>query len=215
MPKAIKRNQTEPVAGARARCTRFLALSALLAMAFIALALVTRPASPQSDSTQTQATTTSQPAAAPKTDPPGTIDGAKNPELIPDEVALRMIVLAVAESADAPPEAKARARAKLNPIGLSDEDATAVLDLLADYQSQADAVGQQEAAVLLSAPMPHPDSTAYKQLVDLGKQKNDLVTSAVAALPMKLSAEGRQKLAAFLPQAKRGMKIIPTPPMQK
>jgi len=50
---------------------------------------------------QSATTATAEQASAITPDPPGTIDGAKNPELIPAEVALRMIVLAIAEPSDA------------------------------------------------------------------------------------------------------------------
>jgi tRNA-binding EMAP/Myf-like protein len=141
-------------------------------------------------------------------DPPGTIDGAKNPEMIPDDVALRMIVLAVAEPTNASEEQKQRARAKIASIGLSDEDAAAFLALLAQFQDEVDAVDKRVAEIYQATPFPDPASTVYKELVDLGNQKDQLATDAVAAIPAKLSQNGLTKLGAFLPQAKRGMKII-------
>ncbi len=119
--------------------------------------------------------------ASPGADPPGTIDGAKNPELIPDEVAYRMIVLAIAEPANATDAATERARAKLGPIGFSEDDAAAFLTLLSEYQTQADTLDKQAAAVYLRSPIPHPASTDYQQLVELGKQKSQLAANAVAA----------------------------------
>jgi hypothetical protein len=102
-----------------------------------AFSMIATQALPQIESSQTPSSTTQQQAVTPVPDPPGTIDGAKNPELIPDEVALRMIVLAVAEPPDATEEQKARAQAKLNPIGLSEEDTIALLALLGEFHSQA------------------------------------------------------------------------------
>lgn len=165
--------------------------------------IVRTPAAPQSETTTAEGQTTA-PA-----DPPGTIDGAKNPELIPNEVALRMIVLAVAEPADATEAQKGRALAKLSPIGLSKEDTIAFLGLLADFHSQAKALDEQSAQIYARTPIPHPDSVDYEQLVDLGAQKNKVLNDTVAAIPARLSAEGLQKLAAFLPEAKKGIKIIP------
>src|SRR5262245_48959152 len=54
----------------------------------------------------------------PQLDPPGTIDGAKNPELIPDEVAYRLVLLAFAERENASEAEQARFRAKIAPAGL-------------------------------------------------------------------------------------------------
>ena len=153
--------------------------------------------------------------ASPGADPPGTIDGAKNPELIPDEVAYRMIVLAIAEPANATDAATERARAKLGPIGFSEDDAAAFLTLLSEYQTQADTLDKQAAAVYLRSPIPHPASTDYQQLVELGKQKSQLAANAVAAIPARLSEDGVEKLRIYLPQAKKGMKIIPDTPMPK
>ena len=45
----------------------------------------------------TSALAAGPPQAAQSVDPPGTIDGAKNPELIPDDVAYRVVLLALAE----------------------------------------------------------------------------------------------------------------------
>jgi hypothetical protein len=158
---------------------------------------------------QTETTASTEQSTAPAPDPLGTIDGAKNPELIPDEVALRMIVLAVAEPADATEAQKERALAKLNPIGLSEEDTVAFLNLLAEFQGQADALDKQAAEVYLRAPFPHPASTDYQQLANLGNQKSELISNTAAAVPLVLSQDGLLKLTAYLPQAKTGMKIIP------
>jgi hypothetical protein len=180
------------------------------ALALVVLRVVVTGAPPQGPT----ATTGAQ-ARIPKPDPPGTIDGAKNPELIPDEVAYRMIVLAVAEPPGASAEAKERARAKLNPIGLSEDDAAAFLGLLAEFRNQVDALDRQAADILVRAPIPHPASVEYRQLVDVGKQKNQLITDTVAAFPARLSQDGLRKLSAYLPQAKKGMKIIPDMVMPK
>lgn len=158
---------------------------------------------------QTETVTTLDQGGAIAPDPPGTIDGAKDPELIPDDVALRMIVLAVAEPTDATEEMKERAQAKLNPIGLSEDDTAAFLGLLAEYQTQVDALDKQVSDIYVRAPIPDPASTDYKQLLELGKQKYQLTSDAVAAIPVKLSEDGLLRLQAYLPQAKKGIKIIP------
>jgi hypothetical protein len=166
--------------------------------------IVGTTAAPQ---TETTASTEQTSIIAP--DPLGTIDGAKNPELIPDELALRMIVLAVAEPGDATEAQKERARAKLRPVGLSEEDTAAFLDLLTQFQAQAVALDKQAAEVYVRAPIPHPASTEYEFLIDLGKQKDRLTANTVAAMPAKLSQEGFEKLLTYLPEAKKGIKIFP------
>ncbi len=138
-------------------------------LAVLASVLFVLKSNPGSSLAQTEEPAAQEQPGAPNPDPPGTIDGAKNPELIPDEVAYRMIVLAVAEPADATDEQEERARAKLNAIGFSDDDAAAFLTLLAEFQTQAKALDRQVAEVLVRAPIPHPASTDYRQLVELGK----------------------------------------------
>jgi len=98
---------------------------------------------------------------------------------------------------------------------LSEDDAAAFLSLLAELQTQADTLDKQAAEIYARAPIPHPASTDYKALLDLGRQKDQLVGDAVAALPAKLSEDGLQKLSAFLPEVKKGMKIIPDTVMSK
>jgi hypothetical protein len=146
---------------------------------------------------------------ATKAEPPGVIDGKKNPELIPDEVALRMIVLAAAEPADASEAQKERALAKLRPIGLSDLDTLALMNLLGEFRARTDEVNKQIADVRVRAPIPHSASTEYKLLVELSTQKRQIADDTVAALPARLSQEGLAKLSVYLPEVKKGIKITP------
>jgi hypothetical protein len=203
-----------PRAQSSARRQAMWIAMALIALSALAVAHMTlaNPLHLSSTVARAQTAGTSQ-TAVPPSDPPGTIDGAKNPELIPDDVALRMIILAVAEPADAPPEAQARARAKLNAMALSEEDATAFLSLLEGFRAQADPIGKQAADIWARSAFPSPGSTDYGQLSNLGKQRQQLIAGTVAALPSRLSKEGQKKLAAFLLQAKRGMKVFPEMPM--
>ncbi len=180
--------------------TVIFSLCAVLAVGFATLG----GGAPQADAPSAQTTA----AVAPQ-DPPGTIDGAKNPELIPDEVALRMIVLAVAEPPDATDEMKERARSKLNPIGLDEDDAIAFLALLSEFQGQAEDLDEQANAILVRAPIPHTASTDYSSLVEIGRQRDQLLGNVVAAIPARLSGQGLERLMAYLPQAKKGMKITP------
>lgn len=85
MPKPISRNQNKSASQAQLRWSRLLPPAVLAILAVVALVMMAQPASPQLESSQTQ--TTAAAAPAPQPDPPGTIDGAKNPELIPDEEA--------------------------------------------------------------------------------------------------------------------------------
>jgi len=207
-PKPEKARLPSPAQPASATSSHGLSLAVfgagLIALVLGGIMIVGTAAAPQSETV----TTAEQISAIPP-DPPGTIDGARNPELIPDAVALRMIVLAVAEPADATEAQKERARAKLRPIRLSENDATTFIELLAEFRAQADALDEQVSEIYVRAPIPHPASTDHRQLVELANKKNQLVSDTVAAIPARLSEDGLVKLGSYLPEAKKGMKMFP------
>ena len=84
--------------------------------------------------------------------PTGIVDGAKNPELIPDSAAYRLYFITVSELPNALAEQKNRQRAHLGKIGLKDPDLEALIgtletfkvhyaDLTATYNTTAEAAG--------------------------------------------------------------------------
>jgi hypothetical protein len=143
-------------------------------------------------------------------DPPDTIDGAKHPELIPDDVAYRLIFLAVAEPEGAPAARIALARAKIAPARLSEDDAEAFLALLAAFRKQFDALNAQERDLLRRNFAVHPLSTIAEQLGGIRAQRAKLFADTIAALPARLSDEGMAKLDAHLQKEKHGMKMFPS-----
>jgi len=147
-------------------------------------------------------------------DPPGTIDGAKNPELIPDEVAYRLVLLAIAEPENAADAQKARFQAKVAPAGLDGNDAEALLGILGPFQSQLDAADAQGSQILARDPIPPSGSPDYQQLLQLGQQKDTALAQAISALPARLSADGVAKFQAFVQIQKKGMKYLPDAPMK-
>jgi hypothetical protein len=155
-----------------------------------------------------------QPPPAPAADPPGTIDGSKNPELIPDDVAYRLVLLAVAEPENASDAQKARFRAKIASAGLKEEDTEAFRVILGALQKQLDALSAQAAQIMARDPLPLPGTPDYQQLVDLSKQRDPVFVEAMSALPARLSADGVAKLQAYVQNAKRGMKYLPETPMR-
>lgn len=209
MPKRTSRQENETASGPRKRGSPVLAPLGLVALAVVALVVVTRPASPQLDSAQTQTSGGAQPVVAPQPDPPGTIDGAKNPELIPDDTAYRLVFLAFSEPEDATDAQKARFRAKLTAAGLDEDDTEAFRLILGHMQTQLDDVRAQEDAVLAANPMPHPDSTGATKLTELSRQRDSYVAEAMSALPGRLSADGLGKFHDFILTQKRGMKLLP------
>ena len=159
--------------------------------------------------TQTQPAQRRPPAA---TDPAGMIDGAKNPELIPDDVAYRLVLLAVAEREDATDAQKARFRAKIASAGLKEDDTVALLVIVGALQKQLDALNAQANQILARDPLPLAGTPDYQQLVELSKQREPVFAQAMSALPARLSADGAAKLLAYVQKEKRGMKYLPENP---
>jgi len=148
-------------------------------------------------------------APAPVPDPPGTIDGSKNPELIPDSTAYRLVFLALAEPQNPTPEQKAQAQGKMAPIGFSSDDADAFLALLGEFDTTMSSINAQLAQIAARSPILSPGSTDAQTVLDLNNQTTQLFSDTIAALPARLSAHGVARLQTYVQQAKRGMKIIP------
>jgi hypothetical protein len=165
---------------------------------------------PQEANTTTQAQV---PTAKP--DPPGTIDGSKNPELIPDDVAYRLVLLAVAEPEDATDTQKARFRAKIAPAGVDEEDTEAFLGILGPFQKQLDALNTQAEEIRARNPFPRPGAVDYQKLLELSKQRQQVFAEAMSAVPARLSLAGAAKLQAYVQNKKRGMKYLPDMPMPR
>jgi hypothetical protein len=153
-----------------------------------------------------------QPQSDPTANPPGVIGGAQNPELIPDQVAYRMVFLAAAEPQDASDAEKARFRAKIGPAALSDEDTEAFRLILGTLKGQLDALNAQANQVLARDPLPPSGSPDYQQLAGLAAQRQPFFDQAMSALPARLSPEGWANLQAFVQNEKRRMKYLPENP---
>jgi hypothetical protein len=153
-----------------------------------------------------------QPQTAPS-DPPGTIDGSKNPELIPDIVAYRLVLLGIAEPENATDAQQARFRAKIASAQLNEDDLQMLLGILGTFQNQMDALTAQANQILARDPIPFAGTPDYQSLVGLSKQREPVFNQAMSALSARLSADGAAKLQAYVESAKRGMKYLPESPM--
>lgn len=162
--------------------------------------------------TQETSSTTNLDTQATTPDPPGTIDGAKNPELIPDDVAYRVLLLAIAEPEDASPEQKARARAKIVRAQLSEDDEVLFLTMATQYKTQIDSLAAQAAQITNGIALVHPDSVQGRQLSQLGRQQDQVLVNTIAAVKSRLSVGGSEKLDAHVQSIKRKMKLYPPPP---
>lgn len=217
--------RTSPRFGARNVAFGLVILASLLAFAAVILRPITS-AKPQSESgtccmepsSSSTATTEETPPAAPADsqltipDPPGTIDGSKNPELIPDEVAYRVLMIAVAEPEDAAEEQKARARAKMHAAHLNDADLDLFLSTANRFVSQVDAIAARAENVRGTIAVIHPDSIEGHQLSQLAREQDLTLINAIGGLRANLSIVGAEKLQAHVQNIKRKITIYPPPP---
>lgn len=145
-------------------------------------------------------------------DPPGTIDGSNNPELIPDEVAYRVLMLAVAEPEDSTKEQLARAHAKIARANLSDDDETVFLVTASRFKDKVDALQAQAVQITSGFVFVDPHSVQGQQLSQLGKQQDQALDDALSTFQSRLSVSGVEKLQAHVQSIKRKMKLYPPPP---
>ncbi|MGD0223249.1 MAG: hypothetical protein ABSF71_12995 [Terriglobia bacterium] len=141
--------------------------------------------------------------------PPGTIDGAKHPELIPDEVAYKMLFLSVMEPANLTDAQRARQEAKLRMIGFSEEDKAGFLAKLGEFRDRMRDCGARTAEILKATPNPPRDSAERQELSDIEEQATAGVTDTVEALRTGLTQEGFGKFQARMLGFKRTIKAFP------
>jgi len=201
----------------------FFTLLAIFSLSLITLFLrsrvpnVSRAQTEQSSSapccgeTQQGAPAAAQPATA-KPDPPGTIDGSKNPELIPDDAAYRAVFVALAEREEATEAEKAVFRDTAASTGLDEQDTEALFRILAAFRKQMDDLRAQAKQILTRNPIPLAGTSDYQQLVELSKKQGAAFREATSALPARLSLEGVAKFDAYVQKEKRRMKYRPDMP---
>lgn len=149
-------------------------------------------------------------------DPPGTIDGSKTPDLIPDHIAYTLVFRAIAEPENATEEQIVRARAKIRSIGLNDSESLTIIRLTARFRKAVESLDSQAVAIHKRAthndgkPSPFgPGSAEEQELRSLSQQKTALALNRIQDLATELSAESVQRMRDFVQRAKAQMKFIP------
>jgi hypothetical protein len=193
---------------------RFLAPVTLVVLVGVALLVVAIGDTSQvgTAAPQNQTAGAKQPVTSAHPDPPGTIDGSKSPELIPDDDAYRLVLLGFAEPENPTPAQEARMRGKIAPAELDKDDTDALIRILEHFQTQLDGLRVQENAVFAANPIPHPDSVGATKLAEISHERDGVFVEAMSALPARLSAPGAAKLHDFIQKQKHGMKVFPDMP---
>ena len=145
-------------------------------------------------------------------EPPGAIDGAKNPALIPDEAAIKIFMLVLAEPANATPSELARQRVKIARAKLNETDISIVQRRMADFDQQHKMLKAQAESLFGSLRIA-PNLATRQQYDSIQSQIATVVANQWELLLKTVSPEGAQKLKAHLTHVKSTIRIIPSPRM--
>jgi hypothetical protein len=170
--------------------TRFLFLNLLLLLVTMSLSAQSLQAHGPHDMSTMQA-------------PNEVIDGAKTPELIPDETAYRMFLVVASEPLDASPQRKARQRAVLGPMQLSDKEYSAAVEVLAKFKAQYNAMIEHynKSVEEANAAGRSTDIASFRAQLDA------LVQATRQGLAAKLAPDTMTRFHAHVQGEKRFMKV--------
>ncbi len=135
--------------------------------------------------------------------PDTVIDGAKNPELIPDSTALRLWLVTVSELPNATAQDRDRQRAHLSMLQLSELDNLQLVTLLANFKGQYLSLIDRynESAKAALAHGGQPDLNLFLQ------QRDDLVQTTRAAIALRLSPESASRIDARVQEHKKHIQL--------
>lgn len=125
------------------------------------------------------------------------IDGAKNPELIPDSTAHRLWFITVSQLPNATQQDRDRQRAHLASLQLSALDNLQLITILAEFKSQYNSLIERYNQ---SAKGGQPDMKLFLQ------QRDDLVQTARAAITLRLP-ESASRIDARVQEHKKHIQL--------
>ena len=143
-------------------------------------------------------------------DPPGTINGAETPELIPDHVAYSLLFDLIANRQTE--DEVNRVRSYVSQIGLDEADGNTLMAAAQDYYDQVSVLDAQAAEINYRYhPDHHPVSEEEgNELQQLENQQEAIVNNVVASLMSNLSTGGAAQVRYHIDErVKRKTKIFP------
>jgi hypothetical protein len=131
------------------------------------------------------------------------IDGAKNPELIPDSTAYRLWLVTVSELPSATAQDSDRQRSHLASLELTELENLQLVTLLADFKGQYLTLIERynESAKAALAHGVQPNLNLFLQ------QRDDLVQSTRAAIALRLSPESVSRIDAVVHEHKKHIQL--------
>jgi hypothetical protein len=142
-----------------------------------------------------------------KAAPPGTINGAETPYLIPTEVVHEIFVRVATCSDDDPELYQKKCRLVQRAVGLDPDDAQQVTAHVANFRGQISELDGRIADLRHS-----PDTGA--EIERVVEQRRNLIKAKVAALRQKLTGEGTRRFDAYIEGMKAKIKFVPRIPPQ-
>jgi hypothetical protein len=134
------------------------------------------------------------------------VDGAKNPELIPDSTAFRLWLVTVSPSSNSAEKDRAFQQAHFNQLQLLGADRLALMSVLTEFKTQyADLIArynESAKAGLLNGTQ--VDTKAFLQ------QREELVSNTRIAIKNRLSSEAADRVEAHVQREKSRIKIHTT-----
>jgi hypothetical protein len=135
--------------------------------------------------------------------PADMIDGATNPDLIPDSIAYRLFFVSAAGPADPTPQDNDRQRAHLRDAGLLEEEVSRAAGVLAAFRAQyGDLVTQYNESVQAAN-----EGGVEPDLATFLSQLDQLVELTRKALGEAISPEAAKRLEAYVQYEKRNMRM--------
>jgi hypothetical protein len=131
------------------------------------------------------------------------VDGATNPDGIPDAVAYRLCMVAFSVSQTPTETERNRQNAQLAHIGLGKGDQQALAGIIADFKAKHDALIAEYNAMATAA-------AAHNETTDgaiLMAKLDDLVQTTRNTIATQLSAQGVSRLRSFVVGEKKSMKV--------
>jgi len=185
--------------------TRLLLVVAmfLTVLVGVSVSVWTRGGRSQAANQQVCAACTARSRPSVSVTPSDIIDGAKNPELIPDSIAYRLVFISVAGPAIPSLKDMDRQRAHLRDAGLRTAEISRAAGLLAVFGDRyGDLVTQYNESVQVAN-----DSGEEPDLTTFLSQLDQLVESTREALAAAISPEAAKHLEAYVQSEKRNMRM--------
>ncbi|MGH9877573.1 MAG: hypothetical protein ACRD5H_08035, partial [Nitrososphaerales archaeon] len=139
--------------------------------------------------------------------PQARVDGAMNPELIPDSAAYEILFRLLSSSDPTEQKREQRKSAYLRGAGFSDAEAAAITNAAYEYKRQIEPL-DTEVDNIKHASWPNPSSQVMNQLTQLQRQKENLIDGLVRGLENQLvfynSTKFRNHIAGEIKRKTKG-----------